>query len=210
MCSAPDPLKFIMDYQFNKHGKWDLAQDLMVPFEQYGFHTSAFAIDPLTNNSVQIATFCILDTLGDFIVHSHDATDTTEFTHESEHGLVTTEVESRVLRVEIERSAIAKVFVICLFLGNWAATVSSVYTTALVVVGKLEANSMIAALPFSALVVIPTIRSLYTTSQPLGFSVGKSQLCHFTSPASRSDPFYQMRSRSWCRLRPQGYVLLSC
>jgi len=200
MCSVLDPLKFTMDHQFNKHGKWDPTQDLMVPFEHYGFHTSAFAIDPLTNNSIQIATFCILDTLGDFDVRSYDATDTIKFTHESEDGLVTTEVESRALRVEIERSAIAKVFVICLFLGNWAATVSSVYTTALVVVGKLEANSMIAALPFSALVVIPTIRSLYTSSPPLGSSVGKQQLCHFTPPFSYFDPFYQIRLRSWCRL----------
>jgi len=210
MCSALDPLKFTVDHQFDKHGKWNLAQDLIVPFEHYGFHTSAFAIDPLTNNSVQIATFFILDTLGDFVARSYDVTDTTRFTHESEDGLVTMEVESRALRVEIERSAIAKVFVICLFLGNWAATVSSVYTTALVVVGKLEANSMIAALPFSALVVIPTIRSLYTTSPPLGFSVGKPRLCHFASPVSRFDPFYQMRSRSWCRLRPRGYVHWSC
>jgi len=200
MCSVLDPLKFTMDHQFNKRGEWDSTQDLMVPFEHYGFHTSALAIDPLTNNSVQIATFCILDTLGDFFIRSYDATDTTKFTHESKDGLVATEVESRALRVEIERSTIAKVFMICLFLGNWAATVSSVYTTALVVVGKLEANSMIAALPFSALVVIPTIRSLYTTSPPLGFSVGKLRLCHLTSPSSLFDSFYQMRLRSWCRL----------
>ena len=199
-----------MNHRFNKHGKWDPTQDLMVPFEHYSFHASAFAIDPVTNNSVKIVMFGIADVLGDFFIRSYDAADTTKFTHESEDGSVTTEVESRVLRAEIERSAIAKVFVISLFLGNWAATVSSVYTTALVVVGKLEANSMIAALPFSALVVIPTIRSLYTSSPPLGFSIGKPRLCHFTSPSSRFDPFYQMRLRSWCRLRPRGYVLLSC
>ena len=200
MCSVLDPLKFTVDHQFDRHGEWDPTQDLMIPFEHHSFRASAFAIDPLTNNSVKIAMFGIADTVGDYIVRSYDTADRTEFTYESEDGLVTTEVESRVLLAEIERSAIAKVFVICLFLGNWAATVSSVYTTALVVVGRLKANSMIAALPFSALVVIPTIRSLYTTSPPLGFSVGKPQLCHFTSPSSRFDPFYQMRLRSWCRL----------
>jgi len=210
MRSVLDPLKFTMDHRFDKSGKLDPTQDLMVPFEQYGFRASAFAIDPLTNNSVQIAMFGIADTVGDYVVRSYDAADTIKFTYESENGLATTEVESRALRVEIERSAIAKVFVICLFLGNWAATVSSVYTTALVAAGKLEANSMIAALPFSALVVIPTIRSLYTSSPPLGFSVGKSQLCFLTSSSSRFDPFYQMRLRSWCRLRSQDYVLLSC
>jgi len=180
VCSVLDPLKFTMNHQFDKHGKWDPTQDLMVPFEHYSFHASAFAIDPVTNNSVKIAMFGIADTLGDYVVRSCDAEDAIKFTYESENGLTVTEVESRALQVEIKRSAIAKVFVICLFFGNWAATVSSVYTTALVVVGRLEANSMIAALPFSALVVIPTIRSLYTTSPPLGFSVGKPRLCHFT------------------------------
>ena len=168
-----------MDHQFDKHGKWDPTQDLMVPFGRYGFHASAFAIDPLTNQSVQLAMFGIADALNDYIIRSYDVAGTTKFTHESEDGLVTTEVESRVLRAEIERSAIAKAFVISLFLGNWAATVGSVYTTALVVFGKLEANSMIAALPFSALVVIPTIRSLYISSPLLGFSVGKPRLLFF-------------------------------
>jgi len=179
MCGVLDPLRFTMDHQFDKHGKWDPTQDLMVPFERYGFHASAFAIDPLTNQSVQLAMFGIADALNDYIIRSYDVAGTTKFTHESEDGLVTTEVESRVLRAEIERSAIAKAFVISLFLGNWAATVGSVYTTALVVFGKLEANSMIAALPFSALVVIPTIRSLYISSPLLGFSVGKPRLLFF-------------------------------
>jgi len=176
MYGVLDPPRFAMDHQFDKHGKWDPTQDLMVPFERYGFHASAFAIDPLTNNSVQLAMFGVTGTLNDYIIRSYDTAGATGFTYESGDGLVTTEVESRVLRAEIKRSAIAKAFVICLFLGNWAATVSSVYTTALVVFGKLEANNMIAALPFSTLVVIPTIRSLYISSPPLGFSVGKPRL----------------------------------
>jgi len=179
MYGVLDSPRFTMDHQFDKNGKWDPTQDLMVPFERYGFHASAFAIDPLTNKSVQISMFGIADALNDHIIRSYDTAGTTKFTYESEDGLVTTEVESRVLRAEIERSAIAKAFAICLFLGNWVATVSSVYTTALVVSGKLEANSMIAALPFSTLVVIPTIRSLYISSSPLGFSVGKPRLSFF-------------------------------
>ena len=107
-----------MDHQFDKHGKWDPTHDLLVPFERYGFHASAFAIDPLTNNSVQLAMFGIADALNDYIIHSYDTAGTAKFTYESEDGLVTTEVESRVLRAEIERSAIAKAFAICLFLGN--------------------------------------------------------------------------------------------
>lgn len=200
MCSVLDPPRFTVDHQFDKRDKWNPTRDLVVPFERYGLYASAFAIDPLTNGSVQVAMFGIADTLGDYVIRSNDAAGTTNFTYESGGGLVTTEVESRVLRVEIERSAIAKAFVICLFLGNWAMTVSSVYTTVLVVFRKLEANSMIAALPFSALLAIPTIRSLYTSSPPLGFSVGKLRLYHFSPPVSRSDPFYQMLLRSSCRL----------
>jgi len=200
MRSVIDPPRFAVEHQFDKCGKWDPTQDLVVPFKHYGFNTSVFAIDPLTNGSIQIAMFGILDTLGDYVIRSYDVADTTKFTYESEDGLVTTEVESRVLRAEIERSAIAKAFMICLFIGNWAVTVSSVYTTALVVSGKLEATSVIAALPFSALLTIPTIRSLYIGSPPLGFSVGKPRLCHFSQPVSRLDRFHQMRLRSSCRL----------
>jgi len=154
--------------------------------------------------------FGILDTLGDYVIRSYDTEDTTKFTYESEDGFVTTEVESRVLRAEIERSAIAKAFLICLFIGNWAVTVSSVYTTALVVFGKLEAGSMIAALSFSALLAIPTIRSLYISSPPLGFSVGKPRLSHFSPPVSQFDRFHQMQPCFLCRLRPWGHVLWSC
>jgi hypothetical protein len=104
----------------------------MVPFEHYSFHAVAFAIDPTTNNSVHVAMFGVLDTIGDFVIRSHDAADTSKFTYESGDGLMSTEVESRVLRAEIKRSMIAKAFAICLFLGNWAMTIGSVYTTALV------------------------------------------------------------------------------
>ena len=198
VCSVLNPPRFTIDHQFDK--KWDFTQDLVVPFEHYCFHASVFAIDPLTNNSVQIAMFSILDTIGDFAIRSYDVADTMKFIYESGDGLVTTEVESHVLRAEIERSVIAKAFLICLFIGNWAVTVSSVYTTALVVSGKLEANSIIAALPFSALLAIPTIRSLYINSPLLGFSIGEPHLSHFFLPASRFDRFYQMQLRSSCRL----------
>ena len=210
VCSVLDPPRFTTEHQFDKYDKWGPTHDIVVPFKHYSFHAFAFAIDPITNNSVQIAIFGIADTLGDFVIRSYDAADTTKFTYESEDGLVTTEVESRVIRAEIERSAIAKAFAICLFLGNWAVTVSSVYTTALVVFGKLEASSMIVALPPSALLAIPTIRSLYISSPPLGSSVGKSCLSHFSPSVSWSDPFYQMQLRSSCRLRPSGYALWSC
>ena len=171
-----------MDHQFDKCGKWDPVGDLVVPFEPYCFHASVFAIDPLTNTSVEIGMFGILDTPNDYVISFHNAAGTTDFTYESEDGLVTTEADSRVLWAEIKRSSIAKAFAICLFLGSWTVTIGSVYTTALVTFGRLEANSVVAALPLSALLAIPAIRSLYISSPPLGSSVGKPYLCGFPHP----------------------------
>ena len=172
--SILDPPRFITEHRFDKYGERELTEDLMVPFKRYDFHAFTFAVDPTTNNSVHIAVFGVFDTLADFVIHSRDAAGTSKFTYNSGDGLVTREVESRGLRAEIERSAIAKVFAVCLFLVNWALTIGSVYTTALVASGKLEVNSMVTGLPFSALLAIPTVRSLCSGSPPLGVFIGKS------------------------------------
>ena len=160
-----------MEHQFNRHNKQNPTEDLMNPFEYYGFHAVAFAIDPTTNSSVHISMFGVFDVLGDFVIHSQDAAGTSPFVNKSGDGSVPIGVESRVLRAEIGRSVISKGFAICLFLGNWAMTIGSVYTTALVASERLEANNVIAALPFSAFLAIPAIRSLYNSS--LGISIGK-------------------------------------
>jgi len=162
-----------MEHRFEKFGKRTRTENLMDPFQRYSFNTFVFAIDTLTNHTVDIVMFGILDTLGDFVIRSHDAPDTSEFTYDSGNGLVTTEVGSRILRAEITRSAIAKAFAICLFLVNWMLTVGSVYITALVASKMLDANSVVAALPFSAPLTIPTIRFLYTNSPLLGTSIGQ-------------------------------------
>ena len=165
----------------------------MVPFQHYSFDAFAFAIDPTTNQSVNIVTFGILDTVGDFIIRSHDAADTNKFTYDPGNGLVTTEVKSRLLQAKISRSAIAKAFAICLFFANWALAVGSVYVTTLAACRKLEANNVVAALPFSALLTIPTIRSLYIDSPLLEISIGKFAWHRFCQSVSRFDPFSQTR-----------------
>ena len=174
MRSIRDPPAFVTEHRIDKHGKWDPTRDLMVPFQHYSFNAFAFAIDPTTNRSAHIVMFGVLDILGDFVIHSHDAADTSQFAYDSGNGFVTTEVESRVIRVEITRSAVAKALAVWLFLANWALTVGSVHISALVASRRLEANSIIAVLPFSALLTIPTIRSLYIDSPPLRISIGKT------------------------------------
>jgi len=93
--------------------------------------------------------------------------------------MVTTEVESRVLQTGIKRSAVAKVFAICLLVINWSLTIGSVYITLLVAYKKLGTNSMVTAVPFSFLLTVPAIRSLYFSPAPLGLSVGKSCMSQF-------------------------------
>ena len=162
-----------MEQEFNRYGKRDPTENPVVLFERYSFNAFVFAMDPTTNRSVHIVTFGVLGTVGDFVIRSHDTADTTEFTYDSGSGLVTTEVESRVLQGEITQSAIAKAFAICLFLVNWMLTVGSVYITVLVASGMLATNSMVAAFPFSAPLTIPTVRSLYADSPPFGTSIGQ-------------------------------------
>ena len=169
MHSIWDPPKFTMEHSFDKYGK----QHLIDPFQRYGFDAFVFAIDPTTNHSVHIPMFNVFGAVGDFEIRSRGTAATGELTYDSGIGLVTTQVESRVLRVEITQSAIAKAFVICLFLVNWMLTVGSVYITALIASRMLDASSVVAALPFSAPLTIPMVRSLYAGSLPSGASVGQ-------------------------------------
>ena len=167
-----DPPRFAVEHRFSKYGEWGSDKNHVVPFHHFNLNTFAFAIDPTTNHSVHVTMFGVLGTVGDFVIRSHDVANTSEFTYDSGNGLVTTEVESRLLQVEITRSAIAKAFAICLFLVNWTLTVASVYITALVAFRMLDANSVVAALPFSAPLTIPMVRSLYADSPQSGTSGG--------------------------------------
>ena len=177
--SIRDQLTFTMEHHIDRYGKWNPAEQLTVLFERYVFHAFAFAIDPTTNHSVHVAMFSVADTVGDFVVRSDDTTATNQFIYDSGDGQETAEAESRVLQAEIRRSAIAKAFVICLSFVNWSLAVGSVYITILVTLGRLETNSMVAALPFSALLTVPAVHSLYSTSPVLGISIGRSCVTSF-------------------------------
>ena len=169
LCSIWDPPKFITEHSFDRYSE----QYLIDPFQRYGFDAFVFATDPTTNHSIHIAMFGVHDTVGDFVVRSHDTAATSELTYDSGNGLVTTEVESCVLRGEIRQSSIAKAFAICLVLVNWMLTVGSVYITALIASRMLDASSVVAALPFSAPLTIPMVRSLYVGSLPSGTPMGQ-------------------------------------
>jgi len=141
----------------------------------YFFDTFVFVIDPTTNQSVRIPMLAVSGAIEGFVVRFHDGLAKSVFASDPGDGLVNMEVESHVLRMEIKPSAIALANAISLFLVNWLATVGSIYVTILVTSGRLERNNVVAAGPFSALVGIPTVRSLYVNSPSLVSPVG--ELC---------------------------------
>jgi hypothetical protein len=172
--SVLDQLTFTTEHQIHGFGQWSPAGQFKVPFDRYLFRVFAFAVDPATNHSPHIAMFAVTGTLGDFVLHSQETSSTSKFTYGLRDELVTAEVESRSLHVDIKRSTITWVFAISLSLINWSLAVGSTYITALVAHGVLEVNRVVVTLPFSAAMTIPTIRSLYAGSQPFGNSIGKS------------------------------------
>ena len=163
-----------MDHQIDNDGGWDPVEQLTAPFDRYMLRAQGFAIDPITNHSLPMGISIVADTLGDFIILSRDVAATSEFSYDSGSGLVIMEVEACALQAEIKRTAIAKTFIISLGLINWLLAASSVYVTALVARGSLEASSVVVALPFSALLTIPAIRSLRTAQSPPETSIGTS------------------------------------
>ena len=172
--SVWDHLCFTTEHRIHRYNNPAPSRQLMAPSDHYVFDTLAFVIDPAANHSVRIATLAVTGTIGDFVVRSHDAAATNVLNSSPGGELVNTGIESRVLQVEIELSVIALANAISLFLINWLAAVGSIYVTIMVTSGRLERNNVAAAGPFSALVAVPTVRSLYISSPVLTGPVGES------------------------------------
>ena len=172
--SVWDHLSFTTEHRIHEYDNLSPSTPFKISSGHYFFDTPAFVTDPITNRSVRIATLVVAGTIEGFIIRSYDGPAKDAFASSPEDGLVNTEVESRVLRVEIRPSAIALANAISLFLINWLTTVGSIYVTILVTSGRLEKNNVVAAGPFSALVAIPTVRSFYVGSPSLVGPVGES------------------------------------
>ena len=173
--SVWDHLSFTTEHRIHEYNILDPSRQSKVSPAHYFFDTFAFVIEPTANHSVHIATLAVTGTVDDYVVHSHNAAATNLFTFSPGGDSVNAEVESRVLQVEIEPSAIALVNSISLFIVNWLAAVGSIYVTIMVTSGRLEKNNVAAAGPFSALVAIPTVRSLYVCSPALAGPIGESR-----------------------------------
>lgn len=139
----------------------------MIPFDRYSLRAFAAAIDPATNLSVYIARFVIATPLGSFEILSRD-TDTSE---------PTPYLVLRSLSAVIKRSTISQMFTLSLALFNWLLTIGMIYTTALVIFGKIEASSTVAFMPFSMMLTIPAVRGLYVDLPSLAASFGTPRIC---------------------------------
>lgn len=162
---------FRTEHRISAGGKWGYAEQLVVPFDSYTLRVLATAINPATNQSVRIARFAVTSPVGSFAIISHDA-DATESIHNPEKERVAPRAGSRMLNIEIKRSKIARTFILSLALLDWLLVFGTVYITALVTSGNMEASNGLALLPFSMLVTIPTIRALYAESPSLSTSIG--------------------------------------
>ena len=150
----------------------------MIPFDRYSLRSFAAAVDPTTNLSVYIAWFVVTTPLGSFEIVSCD-TGTSE---------PTPYLVLRSLSAVIKRSTISRMFTLSLALFNWSLTIGMIYTTALVIFGKIEASSAVAFMPFSMMLTIPAVRGLYADPPSLAASFGTLCTPQLISPPF--DPLY--------------------
>ena len=186
--SSQDSLHFSTNHYISSGAKRRYSEQLVTPFDRYSLRTFAAAVDPTTNLSVRIARLAVTSPLNSFEVRSHDA-DTTG----PAPFLVL-----RSLKAMIKRSTISQMFTISLVIFNWFLTIGMIYTTGLVMFGMIEPNSAVALMPFSMMLAIPAVRSLYADLPCLATSFGALRIRQPISISSNS--FYaQTRRASSCK-----------
>ena len=167
-----------------------------VPFDPYFFTASAFVIEKATNKSVPIVVFAAGDGPENFVISSTNTSTRSNFTYDSGTGPTTVSVESSVVFMMVKRSLLAQAFTLCMFIVNWALTISSVYITLLVLIGTGKMDSTVVLLPVTLVLTIPTLRGLYVGSPPFGIFLGEYWVViswFWDRPRS------QIRSDSSCR-----------
>jgi len=162
-----DPAK-LLDYNHfeTKHNIRPLEQ-LPVPFDSYIFHAYAFAINPVTNQSVDIVKFSVPDPPSGFTVSSSEIGVAKPFTYATDDGPGTVEIKPRMLTVAIRYSVFTVALTTCMFVTNWILTLATLYITS-----SAMARGTVSWLAFmlhnSLVLVIPSIRKLYLCPPPFG------------------------------------------
>jgi len=136
------------------------------PLGSYAFHAFAFAIDPSTNSSVDIARFAVADFLDGFTISSLGMNVTKAFTYNAGGGSTTVEILARALEVGISRSKFSQGLTMCMIVTSWFLTIASTYI-AFSAVRKGRVNFMTVNLHASIALAISAIQKLYTSPPPL-------------------------------------------
>ena len=78
-------------------------------------------------------------------------------------------VNSRFARLRLKRSNLSIVFVITIFLVNWALTVMVVYITTIALFStESRITDGIVVLPVTVILTLPALRALFLDSPPFG------------------------------------------
>jgi len=135
--------------------------------DSYTFHVFAIAVDPVTNLSVNIAQFAIVNSLDGFTISSRGAEAMKRFNYDTDGGPKTVEIESRALDVQIRHSKSAKMLNICIFATNWALTLVSTYIACkATTTGRVD--FAVVLVHGSMVLAISSIRKLYVSPPPFG------------------------------------------
>ena len=164
-----------MDYnRFAMEHDIHASEHFPVPFDSYNFQAYAFAINPTTNQPVNIVRFSVPDPPSGFIVSSSETGTTKQITYATESGPRTVEIKSRMLTIAVRHSTFALALTTCMSVTNWTLTLTSLYITFSAV--KKGRVTWPAFMLHSAMVlVIPSIRKLYLCPPPFGVFLGAVQ-----------------------------------
>jgi hypothetical protein len=170
--TKPPLLSIGSSSSFNMDHPLGVSNDeYFAPEDQYSFTSFAFTIDKATNESIQTAQFTVVDWgTGDFSTAVGGVPTTNQFTSQAAGGPTTVQVESHTLYVS--RSTRARALTYSMFGINWVLTLCSIITTSLTFDRERKVKDMIALLPITFILAIPTIRSLYVGSPPFGIRLG--------------------------------------
>lgn len=107
--------------------------------DSYSFHVFAFALDPVTNLSVDIAQLAFTDSLDGFTTSARGMKMTKVITTNVGGEQATKEIECHFLEAEIRRSKLSQALGLCILTTTWILTLLSVLRTfAAVTKGRVD------------------------------------------------------------------------
>lgn len=156
------------------HNYFETELELHASGHAFNVYTSqmfAFALNPATNQSVDIARFSVPDPPSGFVMSSSDTEVAKQFTYDTDDGPKTVEIKSRMLTIGVRYSTFALALTACMFITNWILTLASLCIAfSAMAKGKVTWSALI--LHSTMILVIPSIRNLYLCPPPFGTFIG--------------------------------------